>query len=85
MSVAGDGFVQDMRINTVIIFAILRHHLYITRTDDYSITEATLEAAFTVIKVDSGSDLSIGKLRVEFRTEVFDKDIKNLFVALILR
>jgi hypothetical protein len=44
-----------------------------------------LEAALAMIKVDGGPDFIGGKLRIEFRTEVFDKDIKDLFVALILR
>jgi hypothetical protein len=66
-------------------FAILGNHLYITRTDDNSIAEAILEAALAMIKVNGGPDFKVGKLRIELQTEVFDKNIKDLFIALILR
>jgi hypothetical protein len=73
-----------MRINTVAKFTKLRNHLYINRAYDYSIAEATLEAALAMIEVDYGLDFIVGKLRIEFRTEFFDKEMKNQFVALIL-
>jgi hypothetical protein len=85
MSVASDGFFQDVRINSVAILAILRNHLYITRTNDHSIAEATLEAALAMIKVVGGPDFIVGTLRIELRTEVFDNNMKDLFIALVMR
>jgi len=52
--------------------------------DDYGIAEAALKAAFAIVEVDCGFDFNVGRLRIQFRTERFDKNIKHHSVAFIL-